>query len=67
MDFDGGSNLLRVTLEGRLTDAILLDAYATAARYVETHGPCRAVADVSGVTKFDVSSSAYGTLRGGRP
>jgi hypothetical protein len=62
MDFDTKNNLLRVTLEGRLTDAILLDAYATVARYVISHGPCRGLVDISGVTKFDVSSNAIREL-----
>ena len=32
MDFDARNNILRVTLKGRVTDAILLESYATAAR-----------------------------------
>ena len=67
MDFDARNKILRVTLEGRVTDAILLDAYATAARYVASHGPCRAIADVSGVTKFGASSSAIRELAGSTP
>jgi len=62
MDFDARYNLLRVTLEGRVTDPILLDAYTSVARYVEIHGPCRAVVDVSAATKFDVSSHAIRDL-----
>ena len=62
LDFDATNNLLRVTLEGRVTDPILLDAYTSVARYVETHGSCRAVVDVSAVTKFDVSSHAVREL-----
>jgi hypothetical protein len=62
LDFDTQNNLLRVTLEGRVTDAILLDAYAAAARYVIFHGPCRGLVDISGVTKFDVSSNAVREL-----
>jgi hypothetical protein len=62
MDFDARNNLLRVTLEGRLTDAILLDAYATVARYVASRGACRGLVDISGVTKFDVSSNAVREL-----
>jgi len=62
LDFDAKNNLLRVTLEGRVTDAILLDAYATTAKYAETHEPCRGLVDVSAVTKFDVSSAAVREL-----
>jgi len=62
LDFDAKNSLLRVSVEGHVTDAILWDTYATVARYVETHGPCRAIVDVSTVTKFDVSSSAIREL-----
>jgi hypothetical protein len=62
LDFDVTNNLLRVTVDGRVTDAILLDAYTTAARYVASHGPCRGLVDISGVTKFDVSTSAMREL-----
>jgi hypothetical protein len=62
LDFDSRNNLLRVTVEGRVTDAILLDAYTAAARYVVSHGPCRGLVDISGVTKFDVSTSAMREL-----
>lgn len=56
MEFDSKNNILRGTLEGHVTDAILLEAYAMAADYVASHGPCRAIANFSAVTKFGVSS-----------
>ena len=62
LDFDAKNSLLRVSVEGRVTDAILWDAYTTVASYIETHGPCRAIVNVSAVTKFDVSSSAIREL-----
>ncbi len=62
LEFAAGNNLLRVTLEGLVTDAILLNAYSTVATYVETRGACRALVDVSAVTKFDVSSRAIREL-----
>ena len=62
LDFDAKNSLLRVSVEGRVTDAILWDAYTTVANYMETHGPCRGLVDVSAVTKFDVSSSAIREL-----
>jgi hypothetical protein len=58
LDFDAKNNVLRVTLEGLLTDAIMLDAYTTVARYVASHPPCRGICDITPVTKFEVSSSA---------
>jgi len=62
MDFDAKNNILRLTITGRLTDAVLLDVYATAARYVASHPPCRGITDSSGVTEFEVSSSAIRDL-----
>src|ERR1022692_2183567 len=67
MDFDVSNNILRVTLEGQLTDAILLEAYATAARYVTAHAPCYGIFDASGVTKFEVSSNAVRELARSSP
>jgi len=58
MDFDAKNNILRGTLEGRLTDAILLDYYAAAARYTASHPPCRGIWDMSKVTEFELSSDA---------
>jgi hypothetical protein len=62
MEFDVRNNILRMTLEGRVTNAIMLDAYATAARYVASHVPCRGIGDVSQVTKFEVSISTVRKL-----
>ena len=57
MEFDAKNNILRGTSEGRLTDAILLDCYAAAARYTASHPPCRGIWDMSKVTEFTVSSA----------
>jgi hypothetical protein len=62
MDFDPRNNLLRVNVGGRVTDQILLDTYAAVASYVIARGPCRAIVDVSAVTKFDVSSNVIRSL-----
>jgi len=62
MHFDARNNILRITVEGRVTDAVMLDCYATVARYVASHPPCRGITDVSGVTEFDVSSNAIRQL-----
>jgi hypothetical protein len=58
MEFDVRNNILRVTIVGRLTDAILSDCYATIARDVASHPPCRGILDFSEVTEFEVSSDA---------
>jgi hypothetical protein len=57
MEFDSTNNILRVTLEGPVTDANLSGAYAAAAGYVVLHGPCRGIVDLSKVTKFEVSTT----------
>jgi hypothetical protein len=62
MDFDARNQVLRITVEGRLTDAVLADGYETVARYVASHPPCRGIADVSGLTEFEVSSNAIRQL-----
>jgi hypothetical protein len=49
LDFDVRNNLLRGTLAGPLTDALLLDSYAAAARYTAAHPPCRGIWDFSKV------------------
>jgi hypothetical protein len=67
LDFNAKNNVLRVRLEDQLTDAILLEAYATAARYVAAHAPCHGIFDASQVTKFDVSSNAVRELAQSSP
>jgi hypothetical protein len=67
LEFDARNNVLRVRFEGRLTDAILLDAYATVARYAASRAPCRGIVDVTEVTKFEVSSSAIRQMAGSPP
>ena len=58
IDFDPKNNILRGTLEGPLTDTILLDSYGAAARYTALHPPCRGIWDFSDVTEFEVSNAA---------
>jgi hypothetical protein len=67
LDLDVRNNILRVTLEGSVADAILLDAYATTARYAESHAPCRGIWEVSEVTEFEVSSDVIRRLAGSSP
>jgi hypothetical protein len=67
MDFDARNNILRLSLEGRVTDAILLESYATSARYAASHPPCRGIADFSEVTEFEVSSTAIKQLAQSSP
>jgi hypothetical protein len=67
LEFDATNKILRVSVTGQVTDEILLDTYAAVASYVLAHGPCRAVTDVSGVTKSKVSSAAIRSLARSEP
>ncbi len=58
VDFDAKNNILRASLEGPMTGATLLELYTTAAKYMESHPPCRGILDFSAVTEFEVSSDA---------
>jgi hypothetical protein len=58
VDFDKENNILRGTLEGPMTGAILLELCAGASKYMASHPPCRAILDFSRVTDFEVSSDA---------
>jgi hypothetical protein len=62
MDFDARHNILRVTLEGEVTDAILSNGCATAARHVVSRPPCRGIWNFSQVTRFEVSSDTIRRL-----
>lgn len=58
LEFDAKNEVLRGTLVGRVTDAILLDSYAEAARCTKLLLPCRGIWDFSKVTEFEVSTDA---------
>lgn len=58
MDFDATNNILRATIEDRVTEAILLGFYAAAIEYLTMHPTCRGILDLSLVTDFEVSSAA---------
>jgi hypothetical protein len=67
IEFDAKNNIVRGTLEGRVTDAILLDSYGIAARYAASHLPCRGIWNFSDVPNFDVSSDAIRQMVGRPP
>jgi|ERR1022692_1932016 hypothetical protein len=67
MEFDAKNDILRVTLEGLLTGAILLDGYAAMTRYMASHPSCRSIVDTSAVSKFEVSSNAVRQMAGAPP
>jgi hypothetical protein len=68
MDFDAKNNILRGTLEGPLTGAILLDSYEAATRYTASHPPCRGLWDFSKVTaNADISTDIIRQVVGKSP
>ena len=62
VDFDAANNILRATIEGRITGEVLLNFHDTATKYLASHPPCRVILDLSPVAEFDVSSDAIRRL-----
>jgi hypothetical protein len=62
MELDATNKILCVRVTGYVDNEIMRDIYAAVAGYVADHGPCRAITDLSGVTKGDVSPSAIWSL-----
>jgi len=62
MEFDATNKILLVRVTGYVDNEIMRDTYAAVAAYVAAYGPCRAITDLSGVTKGDVSPSAIWSL-----
>lgn len=67
LEFDAGHNIVRGTMKGRLTDAIILDCQALATRYTKSHPPCRGIWDYSDVTDFQLSGDAVRQVERRRP
>ena len=64
LEFDAKNNILRGTIEGPVTDGLLLDYYAAAARYTASHPPCSGLWDFSKVAagQLEVSSNTIRQL-----
>ncbi len=63
LEFDAKNSILRGTVEGPVTDGLLLDYYAAAAKYTASHTPCRGIWDFSKVAgKLEVSSDTIRRL-----
>jgi hypothetical protein len=62
VEFDARNNILRVTFEGHLTDAVAFDCAETAARWAASHPRFRGIVDLSRVTKYDVSPESIRRL-----
>lgn len=58
VEFDAKHNILRGTLDGRMTGAILLQLHARATKYMASHPPCRGILDFLKVTDCEVSTAA---------
>jgi len=67
VDFDAVNNILRATIEGRITGEILLNFHDAATKYLAAHPPCRFILDLSPVTDFAVSSDAIRRLAAAPP
>jgi hypothetical protein len=57
-DFDATNKILRITFEGRLTDAVAFDCSAAAKRWAASCRPDHVIVDLSKVTKYDVTAQA---------
>jgi hypothetical protein len=58
VEFDAQNNILRGTIDGPMTGAVLLDLYSAATKYMASHPPCHGILDFSRVTEFEVSFDA---------
>jgi hypothetical protein len=67
MDVDATNNILRVTLDGHLTDAILFDGYAAMGKYLAQHPSCHSIGDFSPVVSADLSGEAIRQLAAAPP
>lgn len=66
LEFDARNDVLRVTIDGLLTDEALSDCYATVTKHFASHPPCRGIVDLS-KAKFEVSSNAIRRLASSMP
>jgi len=61
-EFDATNKVLRCCRNGRVTDALLLEAYSVARKLLESRSSCRAIDDYSVVTEFAVSTHTIKAL-----
>jgi hypothetical protein len=62
LEYDSSHDVLRVTVDGIVTDASVPEFYDAVKAYVPTHPSCSGILDVTAVTMFDVSTSAIRQL-----
>jgi hypothetical protein len=58
LEFDSKHKMLRLTIDGRLTDDMLFEGYKLAAAYAATCPPSCSITDLAKVTSNEVSSNA---------
>jgi len=67
LEYDSSHNILRVTVDGTVTDASVPEFYNAVKAYVATHPTCSGILDVTAVKMFDVSTSAIRQLAERQP
>jgi hypothetical protein len=65
MDFDAKNQILRVTLDGRVTDEVLFESRAAMGKYLASHPLCHSIGDFSKAMRYDFSSDAVTQLAEG--
>jgi hypothetical protein len=55
VDFDATNNILRITMDGHVTDSVALRCAETVGRSAASYPEFRGIVDLSKVTKYDVS------------
>lgn len=66
-EFAEAECLLRITLDGQVTNAILLDVWSKATRIAAALPPSKAIVDLSGVRQLEVSSDMVASLARVKP
>lgn len=61
-EFAKADCVLRMTLDGELTDPILLDTWQKATRVATALPPCKTIVDLSGITAVKVSNEVVAML-----
>jgi len=61
-EFAEAENVLRLTLTGEITDQAILELWTKGLPIATARTNCRSIVDISGVTRFNVSTRAIDTL-----
>lgn len=66
-EFAEAECLLRITLDGQVTNAILLDVWSKATRIATALPPSKTIVDLSGIKQLEVSSDLIASLARVKP